>query len=46
LHERAFGTMVALQGGSIVRIPIADAVATPKTLDLSLLEQVASPFLG
>jgi len=45
IHDGDFGTMVALRAGSIVRIPIRDAVGNPKTVDPSLLE-VAAPFLG
>ncbi|MGA2521066.1 MAG: 6-phosphofructokinase [Acidimicrobiales bacterium] len=46
VHDGAFGTMVALQAGQIVRIPIADAVARPKTVDLDLYGAVAGVFLG
>ena len=46
VHDGAFGTMVALQAGRIVRVPLAEAVGHPKTLDLSLLDEVAGPFLG
>jgi ATP-dependent phosphofructokinase / diphosphate-dependent phosphofructokinase len=46
VHDGAFGTMVALQGGEIVRVPLAEAAGRPKTLDLSLLATVAAPFLG
>ncbi len=45
-HDGAFGTMVALQAGAIVRVPLESAITAPKTLDLSLLEDVAAPFLG
>jgi 6-phosphofructokinase 1 len=45
IHDGAFGTMVALASGQIVRVPLADAVHTAKTLDLQLLE-TAAPFLG
>ncbi len=45
VHDGATGTMVALQAGEIVRVPLAEAVGRPKTLDLSLLD-VAAPFLG
>ncbi len=45
VHDGAFGTMVALSAGSIVRVPLDQAVGHPKTLDLDLLE-VAAPFLG
>ena len=46
VHDGAFGTMVALQAGRIVRVPLSEAVGTPKTLDRSLLDTVASPLLG
>ncbi len=46
VHDGAFGTMVALQAGTIVRVPLGEAVGHPKTLDRSLLDEVAAPFLG
>ncbi len=46
VHDGAFGTMVALQCGEIVRVPIADAVAKSKTVDLDLYRDVAGMFLG
>jgi phosphofructokinase-like protein len=46
VHDGDFGTMVALQDGRIVRVPLEDAVGKPKSLDLSLLTEVAAPFLG
>ena len=46
VHDGAFATMVALQGGAIVRIPIATAVAEAKTVDLGLYRDVAGVFLG
>jgi 6-phosphofructokinase 1 len=45
-HDGAFGTMVALQAGEIVRVPIAAAVAEAKTVDLALYREVAGVFLG
>ena len=45
VHDGAFGMMVALRDGQIVRVPIADAVRTPKTLDLDLVE-IASALTG
>ena len=33
VHERDFGTMVALRGTDIVRVPIAEATGGPKTVD-------------
>jgi phosphofructokinase-like protein len=44
VHEGAFGTMVALRGGEIVRVPLEEAVSQPKLLDLGLLHNVAEPF--
>jgi 6-phosphofructokinase 1 len=46
VHDGAFGTMVALVAGEIIRIPIADAVAVAKTVDLALYRDVAGVFLG
>jgi 6-phosphofructokinase 1 len=46
VHDGAFGTMVALQSGQIVRVPLEEACGRPKTLDRSLLDEVAAPFLG
>jgi 6-phosphofructokinase 1 len=45
VHERAFGSMVALQCGEIVRVPIDDAVKELKLVDPSLYD-VASIFFG
>ncbi len=46
VHEGAFGTMMALQGGAIVRVPIDVAVAEAKTVDMALYRDVAGVFLG
>ena len=46
VHDGHFGIMVALRGGEIVRVPIADAVADSKTVDLELYRTVAGMFLG
>jgi ATP-dependent phosphofructokinase / diphosphate-dependent phosphofructokinase len=46
VHQGAFGSMVALQGGEIVLVPIAVAVAEAKTVDLVLYREVAGVFLG
>ena len=46
VHDGAFGTMVALRCGEIVRVPIAVAVAEVKTVDLALYRDVAGVFLG
>jgi phosphofructokinase-like protein len=42
VHESAFGMMVALRDGNIVRVPISAATKTPKTLDLTLMDVAAS----
>jgi ATP-dependent phosphofructokinase / diphosphate-dependent phosphofructokinase len=46
VHDGDFGKMVALRCGQIVRIPIAEAVVEPKTVDLHLYGEVAGVFLG
>jgi len=46
VHDGDFGTMVALQAGAIVRVPLAAAVARAKTVDLGLYGDVAGVFLG
>ena len=45
-HEGDFATMVALQAGRIVRVPLATAVGRPKTLDLDLLDRRGRSLLG
>jgi phosphofructokinase-like protein len=46
VHDGAFGSMVALQAGEIIRVPIAEAVSELKTLDGDLLHGVADVFFG
>jgi hypothetical protein len=46
VHDRAFGHMVALQADHIVRVPLADALIAPKTVDPDLLHNVAEVFFG
>jgi len=46
VHDGAFGSMVALRAGEIVRVPIDEAVSQPKRVDLGLVEAVASVFTG
>ncbi len=46
VHDRDFGTMMALQAAAIVRVPLSTAVGNPKTLDRWLLDEIAAPFLG
>lgn len=45
VEDRDFGTMVALQGTDIVRVPISEGVGTLKTLDPKLYE-TAEVFFG
>ena len=44
VHEQDFGTMVALRGTDIVRVPLADAVRELKTVPPALLEEAAVFF--
>ena len=46
VHDGAFDQMVALQGGKIVRVPLADAVGELKTVDPALYHGVAEVFFG
>ncbi|MCL4422395.1 MAG: ATP-dependent 6-phosphofructokinase [Actinobacteria bacterium] len=46
VHTGAFGTMVALQAGKIVRVSLAEASGNAKTVDPELLHDVAEVFLG
>ncbi len=46
VHDGEFGTMVALQAGHIVRIPLSDAAGKARTVDPQLYEDVAGPYLG
>jgi phosphofructokinase-like protein len=46
VHDGAFGQMVALQGGEIVRVPLSKAVGTLKTVDPALYHGVAEAFFG
>ena len=46
VHDGAFGSMVALQAGEIVRVPLAEAVGKLKTVDPDLYHGVAGVFFG
>ena len=46
VHDGEFGKMVALHGTQIIRVPLAEAVAEAKTVDLPLYRDVAGIFLG
>jgi phosphofructokinase-like protein len=46
VHDGGAGQMVALQAGQIVRIPLAEAVESLKTVDPQLYHGVAEVFFG
>jgi len=46
VHDGAFGQMVALQAGQIVRVPLTEAVGTLKTVDPSLYDVAEVFFAG
>jgi len=46
VHDGAFGTMMALQAGQIVRVPIHDGVGEPKLVDPALYHGVAEVFFA
>jgi phosphofructokinase-like protein len=46
VHDGGAGTMVALQGDKIVRVPLDDAVSAPKLVPRELYEEVAKPLFG
>jgi phosphofructokinase-like protein len=46
VHDGAFGQMVALQGGQIVRVPLQEAVGTLKLVDPELYHGVAEQFFA
>jgi 6-phosphofructokinase 1 len=46
VHDGAFGTMVALRGTEIVRVPLAEAVGELKTIDPGLYHDVAEVFFN
>jgi 6-phosphofructokinase 1 len=46
VHDGAFGQMVALRAGAVVRVPLSEAVAAPKEVDLDLYHGVAEVFFG
>jgi 6-phosphofructokinase 1 len=39
-HEGAFGTVVALRDGAIVRVPLAEVIGRPKPVDAALREAI------
>ena len=45
VHQNDFGTMVALRGADIIRVPLADAIRELKTVDRRLYD-AASVFFG
>jgi phosphofructokinase-like protein len=46
VHDDAWGQMVALQGGEIVRVPLEEAVGTLKLVDPALYHGVAEQFFA
>jgi 6-phosphofructokinase 1 len=46
VHDGAFGSMVALQAGAIVRVPLTEAVGTLKTVDPELYDVARVFFAG
>jgi 6-phosphofructokinase 1 len=46
VHNGDFGSMVALQAGQIILVPLAEAVTDLKLVDPDLLHDVASAFFG
>ncbi|MBI2703729.1 MAG: 6-phosphofructokinase [Actinobacteria bacterium] len=46
VHAEAWGTMVALQCGKIVRVPMSDAVGRLKTVDADIYHGVAEYFFA
>ncbi len=46
VHDGAFGVMVGLAAGKIVRVPLSEATGSLKTVDLDLYENVAGLFSG
>ena len=45
-HDGAWGQMTALQGGSIVMIPLTETVGRTRTVDLHIYDDIASVFFG
>jgi phosphofructokinase-like protein len=46
VHNGGLGTMVAIQAGTIVRVPLNDAVSEPKLVPHQFYEEVAAPLFG
>jgi len=46
VHDQAFDQMVALRADAIMRVPLEEAVTQLKTVDESLLHNVAGVFFG
>lgn len=46
VHDGGAGTMVALQAGQVVRVPLSDAVSQQKLVPPDFYEQVAKPLFG
>jgi len=46
VHNDGFGTMVAIQADTIVRVPLNEAVSQPKLVPHEFYEEVAKPLFG
>ncbi len=46
LHDGDFGMMVSFRCGGMTRVPLAEAVAETKTIEMDLYRNVAELFLG
>ncbi|MEY3033395.1 MAG: hypothetical protein RLZ86_17 [Actinomycetota bacterium] len=46
VHDEAWGSMVALRGTDVVRVPLTEVVGRTRTVDLALLHDVAQVFYG
>jgi len=46
VHDGAWGCMVALRGTEVVRVPLTEVIGRTRTVDLTLLHDVAQVFYG
>jgi phosphofructokinase-like protein len=46
VHDKAWGQMTALQGGSIVMVPLSATVGKTRSVDLHLYNDIAAVFFG
>jgi 6-phosphofructokinase 1 len=45
-HEQAWGQMVALRSGQIVRTPLTEVVGKTRPVDIELFDDVAAVFFA